>query len=85
MFNWCFICRHSGNSKKNIFTLAQMQIIDPDLQFHILLEGTDRLEGLFGDCRTQDHAWNFDLEQLFEKLGVSTLIDIVMEQNPELD
>ena len=73
------MCRHSGNSKKNIFTLAQMQIIDPNLQFHILLEGTDRLEGLFGDCWTQDHARNFDLEQLSGKLGVATLINIIME------
>ena|SRR5882762_4003658 len=62
-----------------------MQNIDPNLPLHILLEGTDCLEGLFGDCWTQDHACNFYLEQLSEKLGVATLINIVMERNPELD
>ena len=71
--------------KNIIFTLAQMQNIDSNLPLHILLEGTDRLEGLFGDCQTQDHARNFDLEQLSGKLGVATLINIVMERNPELD
>jgi hypothetical protein len=68
--------------KNIIFTVAQMQNIDPSLPLYILLEGTDHLEGLFGDCRTQDHARNFDLEQLSGKLGVATLINI---GNPELD
>ena len=49
------------------------------------MEGTDHLEGLFGDYQTQDHACNFDLEQLSVKFGIATLINIVMEQNPELD
>jgi hypothetical protein len=53
---------------KNItFTIARMQIMDPNMSFYILLEGTDHLEGLFGDCRTQDHAQNFDIEQLAGK------------------
>ena len=42
--------------KNIIFTIARMQVMDPNLLFYILLEGTDWLEGLFGDCRTQDHA-----------------------------
>jgi hypothetical protein len=33
----------------------------------MILEGTDRLEQLFSDCRTQDHARNFDVEQLAGK------------------
>ena len=65
--------------KNIVFTLARMQNIDPNLQLHVLLEGTDHLEGLFGDCCTQDHARNFDLEQLSKKLGVVALINIVME------
>jgi hypothetical protein len=62
-----------------------MQVMDPNLLFYILLEGTDRLEGLFGDCRTQDHARNFDIEQLADKLSVATLINAAMERNPDLD
>ena len=62
-----------------------MQVIDPNLSFYILLEGTDHLEGLFGDCRTQDNAQNFDIEQLAGKLSVATLINAAMEHNPDLD
>jgi hypothetical protein len=71
--------------KNIIFTIARMQVIDPDLLFYILLEGTDRLEGLFGNCRTQNHARNFDIEQLSGKLSVATLINTAMESNPDLD
>jgi hypothetical protein len=42
--------------KNIIFTIARIQVIDPNPSFYILLEGTDCLEGLFGDCKTQDHA-----------------------------
>ena len=71
--------------KNIIFTIARMQMMDPNLLLYILLEGTDRLEGLFGDCRTQDHARNFDIEQLAGKLSVATLINAAMEHNPDLD
>jgi hypothetical protein len=71
--------------KNIIFTIARMQVMDPSLLLYILLEGTDRLEGLFGDCRTQDHARNFDIEQLAGKLSVATLINAAMERNPDLD
>ena len=71
--------------KNLIITIARMQVMDPMLKLYILLEGTDRLEALFGDCRTQDHARNFDVEQLAGKLGVATLINAAMERNPDLD
>ena len=71
--------------KNIIFTVAQMQKIDPEKALYLLLEGTDHLEGLFGDCRTQDHARNFDIEQLGQKLGVATLIHSTMQCNPDLD
>ena len=71
--------------KNIIFTIARMQVMDPNLLLYILLEGTDRLEGLFGDCRTQDHARNFDIEQLAGKLSVATLLNAAMEHNPDLD
>ncbi|KAJ7938701.1 hypothetical protein B0H13DRAFT_1851287 [Mycena leptocephala] len=71
--------------KNIIFTIARMQIINPDLKFYIILEGTDRLEGVFGDCRTQDHARNFDIEQLAGKLGVGALINAAFQRNPDLD
>jgi len=47
-----------------------MQKVDPEKALYLLLEGTDCLEGLCGDCRTQDHSRNFDIEQLAQKFGV---------------
>jgi hypothetical protein len=55
------------------------------LEFYIILEGTDRLEVVFSDCRTQDHASNFDIEQLAGKLAVGALIHAAFQQNPDLD
>ena len=71
--------------KNIIFTVAQMKAVDPDKDLYVLLEGTDQLEGLFGDCQTQDHARNFDIEQLGQKFGVATLIHSTMQCNPDLD
>src|SRR5882672_10361455 len=62
-----------------------MQMIGPEKALYLLLEGADCLEGLFGDCRTQDHSRNFDIEQLGQKLGVATLIHSTMQHNPDLD
>ncbi len=71
--------------KNIVITVARLQLVDNDLPFHIILEGMDRLEGLFGDCRTQDHSRNFDVQQLAEKLATSTLIQGIFERNPDLD
>ncbi|KAF8126233.1 hypothetical protein K438DRAFT_1508813, partial [Mycena galopus ATCC 62051] len=70
--------------KNIIFVIAEMQLLDPDLKFYITLEGTDRLEVVFSDCRTQDHARNFDIEQLAGKLAVGALIHAAFQRNPEL-
>ncbi|KJA13990.1 hypothetical protein HYPSUDRAFT_150902, partial [Hypholoma sublateritium FD-334 SS-4] len=71
--------------KNIVFITARLQIMDGNLTFFIIQEGTDRLEGLFGDTRTQDHSRNFDIKQLCEKLSIATLIDGAFERNPELD
>ena len=71
--------------KNIIFTIARLQEIDSDLEFYILHEGTDRLERVFGDTQTLDHARNFDAQQLPEKLSIATLINSAMERNPDLD
>src|ERR1700683_2748445 len=71
--------------KNIIFTIVQMQNIDPILDLHILHEGTDQLEHVFGDCRNLDHARNFDAQQLPEKLNLATLVNLIMECNPDLD
>ncbi|KAI0368714.1 hypothetical protein BV20DRAFT_947389 [Pilatotrama ljubarskyi] len=71
--------------KNILITVARLQLVDENLPFYVILEGTDRLEGLFADCRTQDHSRNFDVLQLSEKLATSALIQGIMERRPELD
>ncbi|OSD00270.1 hypothetical protein PYCCODRAFT_1479355 [Trametes coccinea BRFM310] len=36
--------------KNVIINIARLQLVDGNLPFYIILEGTDRLEGLFADC-----------------------------------
>ncbi|KAJ3539797.1 hypothetical protein NMY22_g4564 [Coprinellus aureogranulatus] len=69
--------------KNIIFTIARMQEIDEDLLLHILQEGTDRLEVLFGE--TQDHNSNYDLKQFCEKAAIGALIHATFARNPDLD
>ncbi|KAJ7279506.1 hypothetical protein C8J57DRAFT_1175396 [Mycena rebaudengoi] len=71
--------------KNIIIMIAKMQLVNPNLKFYIILEGTDRLEVVFSDCRTQDHARNFDIDQLAGKLGVAALINAAFQRNPDLD
>ncbi|KAJ6591399.1 hypothetical protein B0H10DRAFT_1830052 [Mycena sp. CBHHK59/15] len=71
--------------KNIIVTIARMQTLDPNLKFYIIQEGTDLLEGVFCDTRTMDHARNFDIEQLSQKLGLSALVNATFQRNPDLD
>lgn len=71
--------------KNIIITIARLQEISPEAAYYIILEGTDRLERLFGDCRTQDHSRNFDILQFCDKLSISTAMRFIFERNPLLD
>ncbi|KLO07944.1 hypothetical protein SCHPADRAFT_1001296 [Schizopora paradoxa] len=84
--------------KSIIFTIARMQEVEAQIledplraanfdpiQFFLGHEGTDRLEVLFGEARTQDHARNFDILQLCQKLASSVLISSTFERNPDID
>ncbi|KAJ7772550.1 hypothetical protein DFH07DRAFT_993164 [Mycena maculata] len=68
-----------------IITTARLQGINPQLKFYIIMDGTDRLEGVFCDTRTIDHAPNFDIEQLVQKLATGALINAIFQRNPDLD
>ena len=67
------------------FTATRLQILDSNIPYYILFEGTDRLEGLFSNVRTQDHAPNFDILQLSYKLSIATEITGIFERHPDLD
>jgi hypothetical protein len=70
--------------KNILYTAARLQLLDPQIDYHILFEGSDRLEGIFSNVRTQDHARNFDVLQLAHKLSVGAEINAVFERNPDL-
>jgi hypothetical protein len=71
--------------KNIIFTAARLQILDPDIEYYVLLEGTDRLEGVFSQTRTQDHSRNFDIRQLAQKLSIGAEINAIFQRYPDLD
>ena len=71
--------------KNIIFVVARLQIIDPDTKYFMLLEGTDRLEGVFSHARTHDHARNFDILQLVHKLSIGAEVNAIFERYPDLD
>ncbi|KAL0062604.1 hypothetical protein AAF712_010538 [Marasmius tenuissimus] len=71
--------------KNIIFLVARTQLVDSNARLFIILEGTDRLEMVFGDCRTLDHSRNFDVLQLAEKLSTSTMVNIIFEKYPHLN
>ena len=71
--------------KNIIFSLVKQQILDETKDFHIILDGTDCLEQVFSDARTQDHSRNFDILQLSQKLSTASTINNIFLRNPELD
>jgi len=71
--------------KNIIFTTARLQLIDPDIEYFILLEGTDRLEEVFSHSRTHDHSRNFDIVQFGHKLSIGAEINRIFERFPEFD
>ncbi|EJD34054.1 hypothetical protein AURDEDRAFT_21593, partial [Auricularia subglabra TFB-10046 SS5] len=71
---------------KNIyFIVTCLQLLNPDYLLYIILEGTDRLENMFSETRTMDHARNFDIDQLASKLATAFLIHAILQRNPRLD
>jgi hypothetical protein len=70
--------------KSIFFTTARLQVEDRSIDYHILFEGTDRLEGVFSNARTQDHARNFDALQLSNKLCVGAEVNAIYERHPQL-
>jgi len=68
--------------KNIIFCIAQLQLIDSNIKFYIVLEGMDHLETIFSDVCTQDHSQNFDV-LLSQKLSVGAAISATFEQYPK--
>ncbi|KIY66557.1 hypothetical protein CYLTODRAFT_491339 [Cylindrobasidium torrendii FP15055 ss-10] len=58
---------------------------DPELVYLIILEGTDRLENIFSNVRTQDHSRNFDVLQLSQKLSIAAMLTEIFSRYPHLN
>ncbi|KAJ3874253.1 hypothetical protein F5051DRAFT_336129 [Lentinula edodes] len=71
--------------KNILFTVAKLALDDPSILYYIILNGTDRLEGIFSKVRTQDHNRNFDVLQLSQKLSIAAEIVATLLRNPDLD
>ncbi|KAL1726283.1 hypothetical protein EV714DRAFT_276749 [Schizophyllum commune] len=72
-------------TKAEMHDVARLQVIDRAIRYYIILNGTDRLEVLFSNVRTQDHSRNFDCLQLAQKLSIAAEIGAVLARNPDLD
>lgn len=70
--------------KSILFNTARLQLVDLNINYYILFEGTDRLENVFSQARTQDHARNFDILQLAHKLSIGAEIDAIFQRYPDL-
>jgi hypothetical protein len=74
--------------KSILLQVVYMQELDQhsclDLKLHIILEVTDHVETVFRDLQMQDHAHNFDMLELVQKLSVSALVNAAYQQNPDI-
>ncbi|KAL1688639.1 hypothetical protein GGG16DRAFT_12755, partial [Schizophyllum commune] len=71
--------------KAIFFNIITLQLLDRLIRYYLVLDGTDRIERLFSNVRTQDHSRNFDTLQLSEKLSISAAITAILIRNPDLD
>ncbi|THH31452.1 hypothetical protein EUX98_g2755 [Antrodiella citrinella] len=71
--------------KSIIINILRFQQLNPHLPFYCILEGTDLLEAVFGDVRTQNHARNRDILQISEKLSIAAAIQTIFARNPDID
>ena len=70
--------------KSILFNTARLQLVDPNMDYYILFEGTDHLENVFSQARTQDHIHNFDILQLAHKLSIGVEIESIFQRYPDL-
>ncbi|KAJ7079589.1 hypothetical protein B0H15DRAFT_787927 [Mycena belliarum] len=66
--------------KAAFFCVAQQQILDPEVAFYLYQLGSDRLEEMFAEVRTESHDSNADSLQLAERLsGAADSVQILNE------
>lgn len=65
--------------------VGRQQDLDPLLPFFLFLLGSDRLEQLFAEVRTQSHDRNCDILQLCARLGISADMVATLNRYPKWD
>lgn len=71
---------------KAAFTcIARSQILDPTQKFYLYQLGSDRLEELFAEVRTQTHDRNCDVTQLADRLSISADMVEILDEYSEWD
>ena len=72
---------------KNVFfCVAKAKVDDPDSEFFLILQGTDRLEELFGILRTMvGNDANLDVLQLVSRLAGTTEVSNILAKYPHWD
>ena len=72
---------------KNIFfCVAKAKVDDPNSEFFLILQGTDRLEELFGIIRTMvGNDANLDVLQLVSRLAGTTEVSNILAKYPHWD
>ncbi|KAJ7849681.1 hypothetical protein B0H14DRAFT_3866837 [Mycena olivaceomarginata] len=69
--------------KSAFFCVARQQELDPERAFYLYQIGSDRLEEMFAEVRTESHDSNFDALQLSERLSTAADTLEIFDENPE--
>ncbi|KAJ7044460.1 hypothetical protein C8F04DRAFT_942296 [Mycena alexandri] len=69
--------------KSAFFAVARQQDLDPECAFYLYQIGSDRLEEMFAEVRTESHDSNFDALQLSERLPTAADTLGIFDENPE--
>ncbi|KAJ7088238.1 hypothetical protein C8R43DRAFT_908771 [Mycena crocata] len=69
--------------KAAFFCVAQQQNLDPEATFYLYQLGSDRLEAMFAEVRTESHDSNVDALQLSERLSSAADSVRIWNEHPE--
>ncbi|KAJ7140342.1 hypothetical protein C8R46DRAFT_1233789 [Mycena filopes] len=69
--------------KSAFFCVARQQELDPERAFYLYQIGSDRLEEMFAEVRTESHDSNVDALQLSERLSTAADTLGIFDENPE--
>ncbi|KAJ7758390.1 hypothetical protein B0H16DRAFT_1689376 [Mycena metata] len=69
--------------KSAFFCVARQQELDPEQAFFLYQCGSDRLEEIYAEVRTESHDSNVDALQLSERLSTAADTQGIFDENPQ--